>query len=140
MNAPSLATSGRASNLWLLASALVLGGLLVAQLGRLAGGTPAYADLVNQGGDFGILTSISTGDDLVVVLDQRNEELLVYTPYNQRAIEFKARHSLKDLFTSGRAATPLPGERDKLPASPSPSTAPPATAPSSTPIRENPPR
>lgn len=135
MTNPPTPISGRSSNLWLLASALVLGGLLVAQLGRLTGGTPAYADLVNQGNDFGILTSISTGDDLVVVLDQRNEELLVYTPYNQRAIEFKARHSLKDLFTTGRAATPLPGERDRLPASPAPST-----APSSTPVRENPPR
>ncbi len=108
MTNPPTPTSGRSSNLWLLASALVFGGLLVAQLGRLTGGTPAYADLVNQGNDFGILTSISTGDDLVVVLDQRNEELLVYTPYNQRAIEFKARHSLKDLFVAGRASTPLP--------------------------------
>lgn len=126
---PTTATAAR-TNLWLLASAIVLGGLLVVQLGRLGGGTPAYADLVNQGGEFGILASMSTSDDLIIVLDQRNEDLLVYLPYNQRAIEFKARHSLKELFTTARAATPLPNEREKLPPSP----------PSTGPLRENPPR
>ncbi|MBY0308488.1 MAG: hypothetical protein K2Q09_07075, partial [Phycisphaerales bacterium] len=58
------------------------------------------------------------GDDVLIVLDQRTEELLLYRPRNGRTIDFQARYPLRDLFTEARATgaiTPMP-EPERTPA------------------------
>ncbi|CAN5870877.1 hypothetical protein BH11PLA1_BH11PLA1_15490 [soil metagenome] len=93
----------------LLASAFVLAGLLLAVLavrgtGNLDLARSAYAEAVNQGGpgDAALLTTDIGVEELLVVVDQRREELLVYRVANQRALEFVARESLRELFTLAR--------------------------------------
>jgi hypothetical protein len=87
-------------------------------------GTPAVADVAIAGTDHGLLTSDGGGDDVLVVLDQRNEELLLYRPVNGRTIDFRGRFSLRQLFTEARATgaiAPMP-EPEKAPrTTPSPS-------------------
>lgn len=97
----------------LCASAMVLVGLIISQLGRV--GSPAHAatmlDLVAQGGDYAMLTVDAGSDDVLVVLDQRAEELLVYRTINQSRVELKARQSVRDLFFAARQSqggAPLP--------------------------------
>jgi hypothetical protein len=94
-------------------------------------GTPAIADVAVAGSDHGLLTSDGGGDDVLIVLDQRNEELLLYRPVNGRTIDFRARYALRDVFLEAKATggiVPMPeperqpGER---PSNPSPSSNPP---------------
>lgn len=87
-------------------------------------GTPAIADVAVAGSDHGLLTSDGGGDDVLIVLDQRNEELLLYRPVNGRTIDFRARYVLRDLFLEAKATggiVPMPeperqpGERPSNP-------------------------
>ena len=64
----------------------------------------ARADVVAAGGEFAALTSDTGSEDILVVLDQRAEQLLVYGVRNQNAIEFRGRQSLSELFLEGRRA------------------------------------
>jgi len=82
-------------------------------------GTPAVADVALAGADHGLLTSEGGGDDVLVILDQRNEELLLYRPVNGRTIDFRGRFALRDLFNEARATgaiVPIP-EPEKAPGS-----------------------
>lgn len=110
------------SSAFLLASAMVLAGLLVVQAGRLTGGAPAaasYADLVASGGDFVALAVDGGNEDVLVVLDQRTEELLVYQPRAQSSVEFKGRQSLREVFYTARRTAGLPDIGPGRPATPS---------------------
>jgi len=87
----------------LLALAMFIGGLVVVQMSRLAGGTPAYADLVATAGEHTLLTvEAGNSEDVLVVLDHRAEALLLYRCLNQRSIEFKGRTDLRQLFFDAR--------------------------------------
>jgi hypothetical protein len=84
-------------------------------------GTPAIADIAVAGTDHGLLTSEGSGDDVLLVLDQRNEELLLYRPLNGRSLDFRGRYALRDLFIDARvggAIVPMP-EPERQPGSPS---------------------
>lgn len=90
---------------FLLASALVLAGLLVSHLGGVWGAAPAWGDLVAQRGDFVALTVDGGTDDVLVVLDQRAESLMVYHVANQQSLVFKGRQDLRELFYQARRVT-----------------------------------
>ncbi len=106
---PVSSVSSRAGTLALVASAFVLSGLVLAQLGakdaaaRLAG-PAAYAQAVNQGGasEASLLATDIGSEDALVVVDQRREELLLYRITNQKQIDFKGRESLRELFVQAR--------------------------------------
>lgn len=86
-------------------------------------GTPALADVALAGPDQTVITSDGGGDDILVVLDQRNEELLLYRPMNGKTLDFRGRFQLRPLFAEARAngaIVPMP-EPEKVPgATPTP--------------------
>lgn len=128
MSTLSNPTSGcsvpRTSVVGLWASAFVLGGLCLITLARLMGltgggpeaiamasmrGEPAFAGgessggMVTQAGVYTALISNGGNDDLLVVLDGRSEELLVYRPEgNQGVPQLVQRLNVQTLFTEAR--------------------------------------
>jgi hypothetical protein len=89
--------------LW--ASAFVLASLAVVQAGRLTGGQ-ARADLVSQVGSYTVLTADAGTEDVLLMLDTRKEQVLVYKVENQNAIELYKRYELPRLFQDARGRTP----------------------------------
>ncbi len=83
--------------LWCVVAALGIG-----TLGEAWRAVEARADVAAWGGDFAALTTDIGSEDLVVVLDQRAEQLLLYRVRNQNAIEFAGRQSVADLFLEAR--------------------------------------
>jgi hypothetical protein len=63
----------------------------------------ARADLVSQVGGLTVLTSDAGGDDVLLVLDSRNEELFVYKTTNNDGIQLAQRYSVPQLFIDARA-------------------------------------
>lgn len=108
----------------LSASAIALLVFILVQWSRLPGGTPAFAEMVASGSDVAIMTSDGGSNDIVVVLDQRAEELLVYQPQNGKSLQFHGRYPLRDLFAEGR----ILGGTSTTPSRPSPDTTPPTPA------------
>ncbi len=83
--------------------ALLVGGLLAAQLSQLLSGAPAVADLVAANSEFTLLTTdAGNSEDVALVLDQRGETLLLYRCLNQRSIEFLGRTDLRELFFTAK--------------------------------------
>lgn len=115
-------TRGSVSGLW--ASAFVLGGLCLIALARLMGltgggpeaialasmrGQPAFAGgesgggMVAQAGVYTALVSSGGSDDLLVVLDGRSDELLVYRPEGNTGVpQLVQRLNVQTLFTEAR--------------------------------------
>lgn len=108
------ATSARrlAPTVWLWASAFVLAGLLIVQLGRIGGDgtgisaplfTPtAKADLISKVADQTMLTFNAGNDDVLVILDTRAEQMLTYRIKNQTTLELINVYSLPELFATGQ--------------------------------------
>ncbi|MBA4028252.1 MAG: hypothetical protein C0475_03820 [Planctomyces sp.] len=103
-----MGSSSGINPLWI--GVVVLAGLIVAQLGR-SWGDGAEADtvsaqvggLVSQVGDYGMMTVDRGSDDLLVlVLDQRREQILTYLLANQRSVELRGVENLRELFTRAR--------------------------------------
>lgn len=65
----------------------------------------AHAGLVSKTGGYTILTieGGSGTSEIALVIDDRNEDLLVYSVNQARAVELRARESLPALFTAARA-------------------------------------
>lgn len=104
------ALSGSRALLW--ASALVLTGLIVAQLGRIAQSPaapdaafalPLPADVVTNVGDYTMMSFNAGSDDVLVVMDSRGEQLFAYRVANQRELQLLTRESLADVFAHARA-------------------------------------
>lgn len=105
-------TNGRSSGprvdlLWV--TAVALAALVIVQLGeRLGAGTPetpALAEMVARVGDYSVMTTASSEDEeQLFVLDNRNEQLLVYGIVQNRTLELLAREDLKSVFGNARAA------------------------------------
>jgi len=89
--------------LW--ASAFVLMGLILTQADRVGGGR-ALADMVasTPGGAYILMTTEGSGEEILSVIDTRNERLLMYAVVNQREIQLLERQSLPELFRSARAS------------------------------------
>lgn len=103
--------SGARAALW--ASAFVLAGLILVQM-RLAGAVhaapPLFGDsslaragMLAQAGGYTVLTSDVGNEDILVVLDSRNEELFIYHLENQSSVQLLERQSLPGLFNEARA-------------------------------------
>lgn len=104
---------GTSAALW--ASAAVLAGLILVQLGRVPARQiepQAMArlmtmdDVVARVGDFTMLSFNAGSDDVLAVLDGRGEELYFYRVRNQRELEFLGREDLKAVFAAARRIGP----------------------------------
>lgn len=101
---------------WLWASAFVLVGLIIVQLGRMPASrgpgvalaefaAPAMGE-VSRVGDYTLLTFNAGNDDVLAVMDGRNEELFFYRVKNQTQLEFVARENLNQLFANAKKLGP----------------------------------
>jgi hypothetical protein len=112
------------SSIPLVASALLLAGLCLFQAGRrmdrgdlspdqiasafaqpFGGDSSAHAGMVSQVGGYTVLTAETSNEDLVMVLDDRNEQLFIYRFDNTNAMQLVQRLSVSALFTEGRSRT-----------------------------------
>ena len=87
--------------LW--ASAIVILGLILVQSSRLVG-SRAQAEMVSNSGGYTVMTADGGTDEVLIILDERSEEMFVYRVENQRSVDIKERVSLSQLFTDARAA------------------------------------
>ncbi len=85
----------------LLASAFVLGGLILAQAARLPRGE-ARADVAVVGDITAINAQIAQGEDVVCVLDARSEQLMVYRVENRARVELAQVLKLSDAFAEAK--------------------------------------
>lgn len=95
-----LRLSGDAA-LW--ASAIVVFALILTQAGRLVG-SAAHAEMVSTAGQYTVLTADGGTDDVLVLLDQRTEEVFVYRVGGNRRLELAERQNLSQLFADARRA------------------------------------
>lgn len=86
--------------LW--ASAFVISALILVQASR-DGGTRARAEMVSTTGEYTVMTTSAGNDEILVVLDNRNEQLFVYRVENQRSIQLHADEDLREIFSTARA-------------------------------------
>src|SRR5262245_26569139 len=80
-------------------SAVVLGALLLVQVARLGLLPAARAEMVSEVGDFAVMTTSGGNDEVLLVLDNRSEDLSVYRVENQSALELYQRVNLHRIFT-----------------------------------------
>ncbi|MBC7771980.1 MAG: hypothetical protein H7210_05760 [Pyrinomonadaceae bacterium] len=99
---PSMASGYRASG---IVTAVVLAVLVVVRLSMLAAPAQA-ADVVSQAGDYTILTLAADNDDVLVVLDGRNETLSAYRVKNKSSLDLVEARELKNIFLEGRRIGP----------------------------------
>ena len=89
----------------------VLLALVTARVGALIGGAPGEieagmaqaAELVSQTGGLTVLSTDGGNEDLLVVLDGRNEEMFVYRTDINAGIQLLQRYTVPQLFTDARA-------------------------------------
>jgi|GEM_PF-2945219 len=115
--------ASRFSAAWLIAFGI--GGAVVgwlgaggAAVGAAGTGTVAYAAAtefdVAHSDDLVALTCDGGTDDVLLVIDQRSEQMMVYYPRTQTELQFVQKYALRDLFTSarlqygGRPSSPAP--------------------------------
>ncbi|NUQ68940.1 MAG: hypothetical protein HUU18_11770 [Phycisphaerales bacterium] len=106
MNTPNMETPRsprRTATLWTTA-ALMTGvlGWLLAPSGWFAP-EPVNAALVSQSGSYTIMTTDSTNEDLVLVLDGRSEQLLVFRTERLNELQLMQKLSLPQMFGDARA-------------------------------------
>lgn len=89
--------SGSAA-LW--ASAMLIVAMIIVQAGRIP---TATADMVAAAGGVQIMTTMGPGDELVYVLDTRDERLYVYQVVNQASLELLDRQDVAEMFTAAAA-------------------------------------
>lgn len=92
---------------WLWVSAGVLAALTIVQGAGLLD-RPAYAEMTSRAGSYVAMTTDGGSDEILVVIDDRNEYLLVYRNENRQRLSLAAREALPDLFTRARARSGLP--------------------------------
>lgn len=101
MRDESRANLAASAPLW--ASALVILALILVQSSRM-GGNRALAEMVSSSGGYTVMTADGGTDEVLLILDERSEELFVYRVENQRSVDMKERISLSRLFSDARAA------------------------------------
>ena len=89
--------------LWATAALLTAGILL-----RAGGGSffeqSAAADMIGASGDYTAMTTNGGVEELLFLIDGRNETLMVYRVQNGRQVQMMERQDLRSLFTTARAA------------------------------------
>ncbi|UYV13141.1 MAG: hypothetical protein NCW75_02375 [Phycisphaera sp.] len=110
-NPPTSDTSTRRGTIPLLASALVLLGLVLVQAGRSGESSPvspaaAFAEMAVVGGAYSAMTTQgqSSSEELLYVLDQRAEQLMVYRAENGRTLTLQRSEDLAQVFAQAKAA------------------------------------
>jgi hypothetical protein len=92
----------------------IFAGVLIARFHARPGASPAQpfdvaaafaGGTVSQTGGLTILTSEAGNEDLLVVLDARNEELFVYRADVKNGLQLLQRYPVAQLFTDARART-----------------------------------
>lgn len=61
------------------------------------------AGVVSQVGGLTVMTTDATNEDLLLVLDSRNEELFVYRTQNNESVQLLQRYPIPQLFVDARA-------------------------------------
>lgn len=92
---------------WLWVSAGVLAALTIVQGSGLLD-RPAYADMASDTSGYTIMTTDGGTDEIVVLIDDRQETLMVYRHQNRERLQLLDREPLPELFTRARAAAGLP--------------------------------
>ena len=95
---------GDRGRLALLGSAVVIAALIVAAGGRGLV-QPATADVTAIGSQTMLNLRTGTDEDVVVLLDGREERLFVYQVQNQKDLKLVSSEDLRDLFTKAKAAS-----------------------------------
>lgn len=90
----------RPAALW--ASACVILALIIITAGR-APQAVAQSNMVSATSSYTLLSTDGGSEDVIVVLDSRGEEILVYKILNQSKIELYQKVPLPDTFIRGRA-------------------------------------
>lgn len=99
-----VSTHQRAARITLSISAIIMVGLIALQ----SVGLPvslAHAGMVSKTGNYTGMTVVggTRSAEILVVIDDRNEDLLVYNGEQGRIVDLVARESLPVLFTNARA-------------------------------------
>ena len=87
---------------WLWVSAGVLAAMIVVQ-GSGVFESPALAEMATTNGSYSMLTTDGGNDEILVVVDSRQESLMVYRTVNNNALVLLEREELSSLFTRARA-------------------------------------
>ena len=96
--------AGRAANLALSISALALLVVVVVFAGRQpAQAAPSAMGELGQSGDYTALTCRAGNEEVLVVLDGRNEQLFVYKVVNQNSVEIFQREDVSRMFADARS-------------------------------------
>lgn len=107
MTRESSAKAGSLNSNVLWATAIGLAALVALQLGHGPGGATleqrALAEMVASVGDYTLMTTDGGNEELLFVLDNRNEQLLVYKVDQQRTMALLAREELDGVFASARS-------------------------------------
>ncbi|MCC5822796.1 MAG: hypothetical protein LAT64_05285 [Phycisphaerales bacterium] len=99
----AVATDARVSQRggWLWISAGVLAALTVVQGAGLLD-RPASAEMVSNKGGYAIMTTRAGSNEIAVLIDERNETLMVYSVENRRRVVLQDRQSLPEMFNRAR--------------------------------------
>jgi hypothetical protein len=87
------------SVLW--ASAFVIAAMILVVAGR-GGGLEARGEMVSRVGEYTLLSTDGGNEDVIVVLDSRSEELMVYKIVRQRSVDLMQKINLKETFSDAR--------------------------------------
>lgn len=100
-------TSARRQGGWLWVSAGVMAALVVVQGAGLLD-RPAKAEMVTDKGGYVLMTTNGGSTEIMLMIDERNETLLVYDVENQRRVILQDRQALPDLFNRARMQAGFP--------------------------------
>ncbi len=103
---PSLSPAPRHAG-WLWISAGVLAALTLIQ-GAGFLDRPAMAEMVAEKSGYVVMTTEGGSQQILAVLDERNEMLMIYSVVNRRQIQLQDRQPLPDMFIRARANAGLP--------------------------------
>lgn len=103
---PSLPPAPRHAG-WLWISAGVLAALTLIQ-GAGFLDRPAMAEMVAEKSGYVVMTTEGGSQQILAVLDERNEMLMIYSVVNRRQIQLQDRQPLPDMFIRARANAGLP--------------------------------
>ncbi len=92
---------------WLWISAGVLAAFTLVQGAGLLDRT-ATAEMVTQKSGYTMMTTSGGSSDVILVLDDRNEALMVYSVENRRQVVLQDRQALPELFQRARQQAGLP--------------------------------
>jgi hypothetical protein len=91
--------------LWATAMLLAAGILVRAGgWGEMPWDRSASADMIGASGDYIAMTTNGGVEELLFLIDGRNEMLMVYRVQNGRQVQLVERQDLRNLFTTARAA------------------------------------